>query len=1247
MTTHIKPTKTLLEPVTSYPVFVGNQLLSSSDLNDVVAYLDQQARLTRLGLIGAGIVCGLGPRMQGNTLVISSGCGVTSGGFLIHLDVCQLKYYLKVKLSRTRFLRSDAVSEDEIDAFELFETEQEASITLSALFAESKVVVLLLEYMDDKNESCLDDCDEKGMRRVFKMRKFLIDSALARELIEENYNPQNDDGGTPRFPGWALDDLLIGKYGLADLYLERFGYTAKDGEQPALAELTTIKSYEMFLERYKAIITEGAKRVADALKRTHIMFSPLFSRYSPSKQLDLPLERFESARERPFEIQYLYDHLSDLILAYDEFREVSFDLMDVCRADAGWFPMHLFLGKPLPGTNELTIPPTVDRTPYAQPPVYNGNWSRTDAARLLYKRLELLIDKFSVPPVSLEDDALRITPSRFGKMSLSARAIPYYYDPTDLHRTWNSDRHRKNRDHQTHTYYRLRAPDGGANSPYDDPLVFDFEGHDFFRIEGHVGRDLSSAFYRIQKLRGHYNLPFDIVVLKLGEEINDQTVEHDCEIEILEALYVKLRTDLQCALEQWPDYQADRLADDDINALLGKLTEKLDDFDYDKFIVDFDKVVKIVHCEEEAKQCLLGYDKLAFKQLYDLHDTRKEAVKGQHLFHKFAESHPGMEHKAGVPRGGTFILVYHEWTLTEARLDKEIQLLIEVISKHSDFTWLRGANEEDVEERVREIVEKRGLIRHTVVGDFCLPYLCCSNCPPTAYVIARPRPTLALNPNSFCANDMAKYDFILDPPGGVLTGLGTQQEGVRYFFVPKDTQYEQGLVEVTYSVDGAEAKLLLAILPVPQATFTVNDGICPNDGLVPLELNKDTLVGGEFTTDIDLDNPGLGIVKIEGGYYFDPRAESVPREETICITYTVQSDKGCTGLSKQNTWVNEAPNADFTGLEETYCSNGGRTKLKPVDTNLSSSVFNGGDGVCSSGGDIFFAPGDLEFEDDQITVEVAHSVKDSSGCSAELPKSTTVYRVPQEVVFSIEPLQAIRDKFRFKISGIQPKQSEDGPFHYMFDWDNGHTERQNSQDFTLEIPKTDLENQNSLTLKLVVFNGPCEGSEFEAESEIIREQEDSLGDNTIPDDVLVFFRQRHNQNFKQLTDIAELHEGIKQTKPFQLAEALIKAVPDRSTDDLVADYEKLAGTFVRAYRRATGDRKAAYTSLAETATLALFDRIVAQPGSEAARERALKQLAKIREAGVDLEMLYGAWLTPALKNVLDAAQIDNVRSLIE
>src|SRR4029450_9643723 len=81
-----------------YPVFEANQVLTNEHLNDLFEYLDEQTRLTRSNLIGIGIACGLEVAFEEpGTVHLSSGCGVTSQGYLIvepkDLDLAFVRSY--------------------------------------------------------------------------------------------------------------------------------------------------------------------------------------------------------------------------------------------------------------------------------------------------------------------------------------------------------------------------------------------------------------------------------------------------------------------------------------------------------------------------------------------------------------------------------------------------------------------------------------------------------------------------------------------------------------------------------------------------------------------------------------------------------------------------------------------------------------------------------------------------------------------------------------------------------------------------------------------------------------------------------------------------------------------------------------------------------------------------------------------------------------------------------------------------
>ena len=71
----------------SYPHFVANQVLKSSDLNNSFGFLDEQARLSRLHMVGQGILSGLDAANWKNTaLLIRKGFAVNGGGWVVQLN---------------------------------------------------------------------------------------------------------------------------------------------------------------------------------------------------------------------------------------------------------------------------------------------------------------------------------------------------------------------------------------------------------------------------------------------------------------------------------------------------------------------------------------------------------------------------------------------------------------------------------------------------------------------------------------------------------------------------------------------------------------------------------------------------------------------------------------------------------------------------------------------------------------------------------------------------------------------------------------------------------------------------------------------------------------------------------------------------------------------------------------------------------------------------------------------------------
>ncbi len=97
----------------------------------------------------------------------------------------------------------------------------------------------------------------------------------------------------------------------------------------------------------------------------------------------------------------------------------------------------------------------------------------------------------------------------------------------------------------------------------------------------------------------------------------------------------------------------------------------------------------------------------------------------------YARKHPGLEHKAGVPVGGTFVLVYG----TRRQIDAGLKNTLDDAGRISKDQFAKLVDSKlpsiDIERAIADILASSKpqsedvLDEFVVLGDFCLPYLCC------------------------------------------------------------------------------------------------------------------------------------------------------------------------------------------------------------------------------------------------------------------------------------------------------------------------------------------------------------------------------------------------------------------------------------------------------------------------------------------------------------------------------------------
>ncbi|RDE50476.1 MAG: hypothetical protein DVS81_11100 [Candidatus Accumulibacter meliphilus] len=195
----------------------------------------------------------------------------------------------------------------------------------------------------------------------------------------------------------------------------------------------------------------------------------------------------------------------------------------------------------------------------------------------------------------------------------------------------------------------------------------------------------------------------------------------------------------------------------------------------------------IDHFDQVLSSCQLA----PLQSVHGEYGRRIGELKKKQFLVRFIADHPGMEHKAGVPLGGTFILVYHgvpapalastpavaERTLSSpddsrravvsvAGASVETRELADAISRIShnesllsnpDINLLldslvgkpQGISSETgfaarlTKGDSRSLIDTVGdeLAAGTVIADFYLPYLCCSDCSAIQFVVPRIPPT--------------------------------------------------------------------------------------------------------------------------------------------------------------------------------------------------------------------------------------------------------------------------------------------------------------------------------------------------------------------------------------------------------------------------------------------------------------------------------------------------------------------------
>ncbi|WP_299899256.1 PKD domain-containing protein [uncultured Aquimarina sp.] len=531
----------LEEITTQYRSFVDDQVLTAEQLNTIIEYFEDQNRLIRICLSGVGIVCGLDVLYEENSsIIISDGCAVTTDGDLVkYLS----KTYTHIKVfedSEANYSKFDTIN----TIHELITTEESEtteSLALSELEdINDKVVVLYLENFAKEETPCTStDCDTQGQEQVANIRILLVSKNDAKTISNQSNDPIfSKHSTTKKFIN--LPELAVKRIILTNQYIvDNSGNTVISQNSNTTNYYRLKKSYYDVIKS-TSIITDLKK----AITRLFTDFRTLLDTDSLEVNsikgiIDNIDGLFDfSINDIPIDIQYRYDLLKDLISTYTEIKCLLFDLRWVCCPNRNAFPKHLLLGELVPEESYLEC-----RHSFYPSSIITDGKEKWLEIRNLILRMHYMLEEYRITPSAFT--AIKVTPSRDYDEDLSKRSIPYYFSTSkNLIQNWNYTKTKKFQEDQNLGY---RSSNLSSNDTIQNPLDYNIDTNDFYRIEGHLGKDYRTAIKDLDTIKTEKGLAFDIKVLSIDEALESLDLsDYKCQFEDLNAVLKAWRAEQNC-----------------------------------------------------------------------------------------------------------------------------------------------------------------------------------------------------------------------------------------------------------------------------------------------------------------------------------------------------------------------------------------------------------------------------------------------------------------------------------------------------------------------------------------------------------------------------------------------------------------------------------------------------------------------------------------------------------------------------
>ncbi|WP_373396436.1 hypothetical protein V8V91_17190 [Algoriphagus halophilus] len=300
-------------------------------------------------------------------------------------------------------------------------------------------------------------------------------------------------------------------------------------------------------------------------------------------------KKFSTSSNQRIYLQYFYDFIDDLFKAYLEFRSKIREAYGECCPEEMEFPLHLTLGM---AHEDTRLGKNNSYRNYFEPsPILNGQTKSVEEAAILLERLVAMVQGFMGEKLTATE-SIQITPNYLGSEPISLRSIPYYYDWKTINSKWYFKRSYNGNERYNLGYRAAKQVD--APEPVKNPLLYDIERYNAFRIEGHIGKNYRTALTDIIQQKNKFNLPFEVLALNaidLSAILNGKEIK--CHIEDLSSDYRVMITGIVCQLQQIMAYVGNlrpkRTTTPNLNLAAVNFTR---DFYISKNLVDMQKAIK-------------------------------------------------------------------------------------------------------------------------------------------------------------------------------------------------------------------------------------------------------------------------------------------------------------------------------------------------------------------------------------------------------------------------------------------------------------------------------------------------------------------------------------------------------------------------------------------------------------------------------------------------------------------------------